>query len=191
MEDPGRIRFRHATARDAEHIARLHADSWQRHYRGAYSDTFLDGDVFHDRLSVWANRLGQARTAPNTIVAEAAERLLGFAHTILDEDPTWGALLDNLHVAQSRARRRIGTRLLGLTAGAVAERRPGSGLHLWVLEQNLPAQAFYRARGGQYVERRDVQPPGGDVSRLNGSPVKLRFAWPDPAAIAPATLRVG
>ncbi len=29
--------------------------------------------------------------------------LIGFAHTAFDEDPTWGALLDNLHVAHGRA----------------------------------------------------------------------------------------
>jgi hypothetical protein len=27
----------------------LHADSWRRHYRGAYADAFLDGDVLADR----------------------------------------------------------------------------------------------------------------------------------------------
>ena len=31
--------------RDIEAIAALHTDSWRRHYRGAYSDAFLDGDI--------------------------------------------------------------------------------------------------------------------------------------------------
>ena len=183
MADAERVRFRSATAGDAEPIARLHADSWRRHYRGAYSDGFLDGDVVQDRLAMWSARLGHAHTPACTFVAEAAHGLVGFAHTVLDEDPRWGALLDNLHVSHSHARRRIGTRLLRLTAAAVAERRPGSALHLWVLEQNLAAQAFYRARGGSCVERGIVQPPGGDAGRLNGAPVKLRFAWPDPAQL--------
>lgn len=38
--------FRPARATDSEAIAVLHADSWRRHYRGAYSDAFLDGDVY-------------------------------------------------------------------------------------------------------------------------------------------------
>lgn len=39
------IRFRLAVPDDAEAVAMLHATSWRRHYRGAYSDAFLDGDV--------------------------------------------------------------------------------------------------------------------------------------------------
>ena len=39
------LQFRFGDRRDANAIAALHADSWRRHYRGAYSDAFLDGDV--------------------------------------------------------------------------------------------------------------------------------------------------
>jgi hypothetical protein len=60
---------------------------------------------------------------------------------------------------------------------------PSSGLHLWVLEQNSDARAFYAARGGACVERADVQPPGGDPARLNGKPVGLRYAWRDPSKL--------
>ncbi len=77
----------------------------------------------------------------------------------------------------------IGSRLLALTAKAVVERQTGSGLYLWVLEQNVAAQAFYQDRGGRCVERGHVLPPGGDFSRLNGSPAKLRYAWPHPAQL--------
>jgi GNAT superfamily N-acetyltransferase len=183
LADFEHVRFRHATASDAEPIAGLHTDSWRRHYRGAYSDAFLDGDVVADRRAVWTERLRVGRPDCCTIVAEDASRIVGFAHTILDEDPNWGALLDNLHVAHSHMGRGIGTRLLALTAYTVVERRLGSRLYLWVLEQNAPAQAFYRQLGGQCVERGNLAPPGGDVNRLNGSPVKLRYAWPDPAQL--------
>src|SRR5258708_16945646 len=90
--------FRLAGPGDAEAVAALHADSWRRHYRGAYSDAYLDGDVEGDRLAVWSERLRDRRTDYRTIVAEDAGRLVGFAHTVLDEDEAWGALLDNLHV---------------------------------------------------------------------------------------------
>lgn len=36
------LRFRTACPGDVHAIAGLHAGSWQRHYRGAYSDAFLD-----------------------------------------------------------------------------------------------------------------------------------------------------
>lgn len=72
------------------------------------------------------------------------------------------------------------------TAQALLERSVPTGLYLWVLEQNLQAQAFYRARGGQCVGRRPVSPPGGVPSRLTGSPAGLRYAWPDPATLLAA-----
>lgn len=79
---------RTASPSDASAVAALHADSWRRHYRGAYSDTFLDGDVFHDRLSVWTERLAGPNPDCYTILAEDRGRLAGFAHTLFDEDPT-------------------------------------------------------------------------------------------------------
>ena len=53
---PG-LTYRVATLADAGVVADLHADSWRRHYRGAYADSFLDGDVVADRLQVWSERL--------------------------------------------------------------------------------------------------------------------------------------
>ena len=173
------LRFRVAGSSDAEGIATLHVDSWRRHYRGAYSDAFLDGDVTADRLAVWTDRLRAPDPGRRTIVAESGGELVGFAHTVFDDDPRWGALLDNLHVASANKRSGVGSRLLVLTARAVAERADRTGLYLWVLEQNVDAQAFYRARGGRLVGRRPASPPGGISARLNGTPTVLRYAWPD------------
>jgi ribosomal protein S18 acetylase RimI-like enzyme len=174
--------FRLARPDDAEAVARLHADSWRRHYRGAYSDAFLDGDVLADRLAVWTARLREPDPRQRTVVAEQGS-LLGFAHTVLDDDPMWGALLDNMHVAAGHKRRGIGARLLRLSAEAAAQRPGGGGLYLWVLEQNVDAQAFYEAHGGEYVERSQVAAPGGIAGRLTGSPAKLRYAWPEAGAL--------
>jgi GNAT superfamily N-acetyltransferase len=176
------LKFRPAELADAEAIAALHADSWRRHYRGAYSDAFLDGDVTTDRVTVWTDRLHRTDPGTYTILAEDGDGPIGFAHTVLDEDPTWGALLDNMHVVHGSKRRGVGTQLLALTAPAVIERR--TGLYLWVLEQNVDAQAFYKARGGSCVGRVPASPPGGIASRLNGSPAKLRYAWADPSVLS-------
>jgi ribosomal protein S18 acetylase RimI-like enzyme len=179
LEEP---RFRLAGPADAEAVANLHADSWRRHYRGAYSDAFLDGDVFADRVAVWTGRLREPDPRRCTILAEDGS-LVGFANTLFDDDPTWGALLDNLHVADGHKRRGIASRLLALTAEALIERPERTGLYFWVLEQNLDAQAFYEARGGRCVGRGVVSPPGGIASRVTGSPAKLRYAWPDPTVL--------
>ncbi len=175
------VRFRPAGPDDARAIARLHADSWRRHYRGAYSDSFLDGDVLVERIAFWRGLLGEPDASRFTIVA-AADGVVGFANAYLDADPRWGTLLDNLHVVASRQRSGIGSRLLALTAAEVLAHGAHDALYLWVLEQNIEAQAFYSARGGERVERAAVSPPGGIESRINGSPLKLRFAWPDARA---------
>lgn len=176
-------RFRAACPGDAHTIAALHADSWQRHYRGAFSDAFLDHDASTYLRQLWTERLAAPDTQARTIVAERDGAVVGLAYTILGQDATWGAFLDNLHVAHGLKRQGVGTRLLALTAQAVLDWSPTSGLYLWVLEQNTDARAFYTARGGACVERGKVQPPGGNTSWLNGSPMNLRYAWPDPSEL--------
>src|SRR5438445_4676724 len=153
------LRVRPAGLADAEDIAALHADSWRRHYRGAYSDLFLDGDVVADRLSTWRRRLERPDRPSWTVLALDGEDLVGFAHVVFEDDPTYGALLDNLHVTDARRRTGIGTRLFEEIAGAVASRGGSDALYLWVLEQNTAAQAFYEGKGGRCVERALVDPP--------------------------------
>lgn len=173
------LRLRSATPGDAEAVARLHAGSWRRHYRGAYSDAFLDGDVAEDRLAVWSERLADRDRPRGTVLAEDGGGLVGFANAYFDDDPAFGALLDNLHVLAGHKRQGIGTRLLTETARAVAARPQVTGLYLWVLEQNTDGQAFYTARGGEIAGAKPVSAPGGVASRLHGTPVALRIVWPD------------
>jgi ribosomal protein S18 acetylase RimI-like enzyme len=171
------MKYRAATELDAEAIAELHAGSWRRHYRGALSDAFLDDRVIDDRRSVWVERLQAPSANQHTIVAELDGAVVGFSHTILDEHPTWGALLDNLHVEYTLKRRGVGSALTAASAKVVIENRPSSGLYLWVLEQNTAAQAFYNARAGVCVDREVLDMPGGETAP------SLRYAWADPAVL--------
>jgi ribosomal protein S18 acetylase RimI-like enzyme len=181
------VRYRPAIASDALGIAHLHAESWRVHYRGAYSDAFLDHDVPRDRVAVWTERLHREHPDEYTLVAENNRGIVGFAHTILGDDPRWGALLENLHVAGSLHRSGVGTQLMLRTARVVLNRAPAQGLSLWVLEQNTAAQAFYTALGGTRVERALALAPGGDPARLTGSPSRLRYVWPDPDVLLDGT----
>jgi len=94
-------------------------------------------------------------------------------------------LLDNLHVVAGRKRTGIGSRLLALSAQAVTARPDSTGLHLWVNQENPDAQAFYQAHGGREVGSRPSTAPGGVPGRLHGSPIALRYAWPDPSVLLP------
>lgn len=203
------LRIRDAVPADADRVAALHADSWRRHYRGAYADSYLDGDVVADRRAVWAPRLaaygdpGAPRTSA-TVVAECVEAdrdgadgggqgqgrghghsdsegLAGFVHVVFDDDERWGSLVDNLHIAAARQRSGLGTVLLAHAARAAAEQAATNRLYLWVLEQNSTARSFYVARGGEHVGSAPVSDPGGVPGRLNGTVTKLRIAWPDAA----------
>lgn len=181
--------FRRADSEDATQVAGLHADSWRRHYRGAYADEFLDSDVLADRLSVWAGRLDETSGQALTVVSEVDGDVIGFVHVILDADPTWGALVDNLHVRHDHQGQGIGRRLMAEAAAFVAVERPESALHLWVLEQNEPAQRFYRRMNGRQVEAARVPPVGGISGRLDGTPVRLRFVWAEPRLLGTSPRR--
>jgi ribosomal protein S18 acetylase RimI-like enzyme len=171
------MELRPATADDVAAIARLHADSWSRSYRGIYSDAYLDEEAPAERLVAWTERFANPRPDQRTVLAIDAGELVGFVHTVLDDDPHWGALLDNLHVRADWQRRRLGSQLVAASARAVVDERPGRGLYLWVLEPNIRARAFYAARGGSEVDRVDEE-------AVDGSPtVILRVTWPDPSAL--------
>lgn len=167
---------RPAVVGDVASIASLHAESWRRFYRGAYADAYLDGDLYTDRLAVWQQRFERADERARTLVAEGeGGDVIAFMHAILHEDPRWGALVDNLHVSPGHHRRGIGTSML---ADALRlSRESGTGLYLWVQEQNAAAQAFYLAQGAVVCERTPISPPGGVRSRLVGAPMKLRCVW--------------
>jgi GNAT superfamily N-acetyltransferase len=187
MTDQNNLRYRPARPADADAIARLQADSWQRHYRAAYTADFLDHEVAGFLRVMWAERLAAPQPMSRTILADYEGAVVGLAHTILAEDPAWGSLIDNLHVEYALKRHGIGTRLLTLTGEAVSAWSAGSGVFLWVLEQNTDAQAFYTACGGTCVERAAAPAPGAVPGRLNGAPIALRYVWPDGRALVQAT----
>jgi ribosomal protein S18 acetylase RimI-like enzyme len=182
-EDPTRgdlacIVYRHATEIDADSIAVLHADSWRRHYRGALLDSFLDGDVLPERIEVWRQRLRQPHKASITMVADTGNAIVGFVHMIIDEDPIWGTLLDNLHVASHLKRNGIGRRLMQSGVENLLQRGRQT-FHLWVLDQNVAAQNFYLSQGSRYVETCLRGPlPGGSYA------LGRRIVWDDASVLA-------
>lgn len=171
------MRIRLAHARDASGIASLHARSWRAAYRGMLSDTYLDGPVETERAQLWHRRFAQPAANQYVVVAEAAEQIVGFACAYGAEDPTWGTLLENLHVAQDHKRRGIGARLVAQVASWSAQTHPQACLHLWVLKPNLPAQNFYQHLGAEHIESAVWHPPEG------GPVPQIRLAWRQPQSL--------
>src|SRR5579859_4233845 len=82
MPGPAGLRFRAAAPGDANAIAGLHADSWRRNYRGAFSDAFLDHDVAGYLLPLWTERLASPDPRARTILAELGAAVVGVARPV-------------------------------------------------------------------------------------------------------------
>ncbi|PHI19568.1 GNAT family N-acetyltransferase [Lewinellaceae bacterium SD302] len=162
--------YRQAIPDDAIAIARLHTRSWQENYRGAMSDDYLDNQAGAERLTFWQKRLATPDPKRGTILAEADDQLQGFICLALDTDPQFGALLDNLHVAASQRGQGVGRELMRRGAEWVKEKRPDSGIYLYVLAQNERAARFYERVGGTRQAELDLELVGQRVA-------SLRITW--------------
>jgi ribosomal protein S18 acetylase RimI-like enzyme len=165
---------------DIHAITTLHVDNWRRHYAGALSAEYLAHEAPANRLDRWQARLGGQPTVPatTTVAVDDAGALVGFVHTIFDEDPADGSLLDNLHVVHSHARSGIGTQLMAASARAVLDHAgTTTGLYLEVLTQNVNAQKFYEARGGTNVGAQVWHAPDGNDDAV------FRYVWRDPSVL--------
>jgi GNAT superfamily N-acetyltransferase len=98
-------------------------------------------------------------------------QLLGFACVLLDAEPHWGALLDNLHVTPKLKRHGIGRELFEAARRWVAMRAPGTPMHLTVIEANRDACLFYERVGGTLVERVTKEVVPGTYLAV------LRYQW--------------
>jgi GNAT superfamily N-acetyltransferase len=124
-------------------------------------DAFLDGRILENRTTLWVSRM-RAPNPDRRVVLKAISKdgLLGFACVLLDAEPSWGALLDNLHVKPAMKRQGIGWRLFDAARRWVDTTAPGTAIHLTVIEANADASRFYERIGGTLVERlrREVIP---------------------------------
>ena len=146
---------------DAQAVARLHSESWKSAYRGILRDDYLDTQVQAERGALWETRLAGPTLEAFGFVAEEDGRVVGFAYAVPQHDPTWGTLLDNLHVVPEMKGRGVGRALLRQVCDKQIRHWPADGIHLWVFEENLSARRFYGRLGGEARERAVIQAPGG------------------------------
>jgi len=163
---------------DWEVIARLHAQSWQQHYRGSFSDHYLNQEVLADRRTVWEQRLKNPAANQHVVLAKEAGILYGFVCVYFDESPEWGSLLDNIHVDHQFAGQGIGKALMQKAASTLLEQADSKSMYLLVLEKNVPAHRFYERLGGVAYDPVLMDTPG------DGAPAKvIRFYWEDVGVI--------
>jgi GNAT superfamily N-acetyltransferase len=162
-----------ATPADAAAIALLHAQSWRIAYRGLLTDEYLDDHVLSDRTSFWSRRFA-APLPERRLVLKALDpsTLLGFVCVLLDEEPTWGARLDNLHVSPALKGTGVGYALFRAAREWTARMQPDRSMHLWCVERNLVARRFYDRQGGKVMESA-TRPIAQELCLP-----ELRYVWP-------------
>ncbi|HUR20855.1 MAG TPA: GNAT family N-acetyltransferase [Vicinamibacterales bacterium] len=161
-----------AVAEDAPALASLHAESWRSAYRGMLPDDYLDGPILDERLQFWGRRMADLDPACTQVLKAVSEPgLVGFVCIVLEADAIWGARLENLHVKPNLKGQGIGGRLFDAAVAWAQAARPARPIHLWVLEQNLPARRFYEHRGGRVADTKTIEVvPGVAVA-------EVRYIW--------------
>ncbi len=155
--------FRLAQAEDATAIAALHTQSWQKAYRGVFSDQYLDREAPTERLAAWQERLAYPPRAMWVLLAEEGPELVGFVCLTPYEEPEHGVMLDNLHVKSGQQGKGVGKTLLLAARARSRELLPTKPMFLYVLQANTPAIAFYDALGGRRESNcPDWEAPGGN-----------------------------
>lgn len=165
------IQFREATVSDITSIALLHAESWRKHYRGIWKDTFLDNYAQQERMDTWQQRLSEPKENQYILLAEKDDGLCGFACIYLNDDPVFGTLVDNLHVLSGAQDLGIGTQLMRMMGEKINDYKYGSNFYLWVLKDNHNARKFYEHLGGKNFETVSKQDPDGGFSNT------CRYIW--------------
>jgi GNAT superfamily N-acetyltransferase len=173
------IELSEATLHDYKDIAALQAESWRSAYRGILPGSYLDGPILRERETHWRNLMFSASEKRRGVfLAKDCSALLGFVCVLLDEEPAWGARLDNIHVRPAYKGRGTGRLLFRSAAEWVSTCEPHWPMHLFVFEANHPARQFYEALGGKVVEQYAQKTPAGVVVP------SLRFLWQKPRTIA-------
>lgn len=172
------VTFRPATLADSQRIASLHTMSWRDAYRDILPDAYLAGPIVDERVTHWQSRLSSPGTHRRCVLlAEAEGTLVAFVCVLLDEEPLWGACLNNLHVLPKLRRQGLGRQLFSRAVQWVMSNEPGWSIHLWVFEANDGARRFYDALSGEVAEHRLKRAPGGaDIP-------SLRYVWRDLQAL--------
>lgn len=170
--------FRLAQTPDRPRVAELHAASWRVAYRGVLSEAYRTTAILAERGQLWAQRLAQPSARQYVLLAEAPDALVGFVCVLLDEEPAWGAYLDNLHVRPGRTGQGLGQALLIRALQWVTQAAPGQPMHLLVLADNTAARRCSARHGGVRVETLTRRLPDGST------PPVVRYRWADPSRSA-------
>jgi ribosomal protein S18 acetylase RimI-like enzyme len=142
------------TDADLESVALVHSRSRQAAYAGMVPDDALAEVTPEAQVEVWRERL---QLGASLFVGERGGEVLGFA-ALLETDE--GTELNAIHLLPEALGTGLGAELMD-AAVEEARARGRRTLHLFVLEGNERAQAFYRRTGWRLAGDAGLHDIGG------------------------------
>lgn len=157
------IEFRQAEKKDAEAIAALHTQSWQKYYGNDLKSDYLRYIAPSERQQDWAKRLTSPSPKQHIIVAADASKLVGFICLYLDENAEWGSYINNLHVNSDYQGQGLGKHLLTQGLRYCHEHADSQAAYLLVNQSNVKAQTFYLNQGAENIKAAEWHAPEGSI----------------------------
>lgn len=124
-------------------------------------------------MNVWYERFKSPADNQVVTIAELDETIAGFCCVFLDDDPVFGSLIDNFHVAMNFQRSGVGTTLFRESARIIHNKSDSPKMYLWVFEANKNARIVYERFGGDCFETIDKENEDRTVSKT------CRYTWND------------
>lgn len=150
------MNIRPATLADVDGIALAHVEAWKTAYREILPASYLASLARESRKSVWQEILNRTAPAEFTFIAEADDRIIGFATGGPERtgDPDYVGELYAIYLLEPFQRRSIGSELF--CRGVETLRRLGlNSLKVWVLKEN-PCRSFYERHGGRVLGEKQI-----------------------------------
>jgi GNAT superfamily N-acetyltransferase len=178
--------IREAVAGDAEGIARVQVEGWNRAYRSFIPDCLPASYSLERRHGEWRQRLAEPPGGKLHLVAVEGGQVLAicsggppFRDEVIVEGDTdaYTAQVYGLYVMPERHGEGIGGRLLGDLAVRLAA-QGHANLCLWAFVRN-PFRGFYEKLGGRTLARAEWRVGGVTVE-------EMAYGWPEIAELIQA-----
>ena len=157
--------IRQASLVDLQHIAALHAKSWQENYHTVLSAQYLEELVHNERLELWTKRLTAPKDNQCVLVIEVEGNFSGFICVYGGNHLEYGSIIDNLHIVSKIKGQGLGSALIKAATEWLATNYSTQGIYLEVLECNTNAIGFYQSLSGENIDTAYWRTPCGNKAK--------------------------